>query len=279
MAAELLEFWWRKGDDGLLVHDLTDESLSTRFLGDLYQDLSEHAKATYALLQTPVFVEEFILDRTLELALADRPLEGFRMVDPACGSGHFLLGAFARLLERWHHQAPGLELQTRVQTALDAIHGVDLNPFAVAIARFRLTVAALQACGLRSLEPAPAFRFHLAVGDSLLHGARQLSLDAVDQELSAFTYSTEDVAELRRILQSNSYDAVVANPPYITVKDRALNAAYRRRYQDVCSGKYAMTVPFIQQRFLLLSGPSSQASSDDHLAIGVAAKQHGVGSR
>ena len=39
------------------------------------------------------------------------------------------------------------------------VHGVDLNPFAVAIARFRLTVAALQACGVRArLEDAPGFR-------------------------------------------------------------------------------------------------------------------------
>ena len=44
----------------------TDE---TRFLGDLYQDLSEAARKKYALLQTPEFVEEFILDRTLEPAL------------------------------------------------------------------------------------------------------------------------------------------------------------------------------------------------------------------
>ena len=89
-------------EDGTLVHDLHDTSLSTRFLGDLYQDLSQHAKDTYALLQTPVFVEEFILDRTLEPALKERPLEGFRLIDPTCGSGHFLLGAFDRLLDRWH---------------------------------------------------------------------------------------------------------------------------------------------------------------------------------
>ena len=143
----LLDFWRTRTEDGALVHDLADPSLSTRFLGDLYQDLSQHAKDTYALLQTPVFVEEFILDRTLEPALKERPLEGFRLIDPTCGSGHFLLGAFDRLLDRWHKHAPGLELQARVQAALDAIHGVDLNPFAVAIARFRLTVAALQACG------------------------------------------------------------------------------------------------------------------------------------
>ena len=43
--------------------------LDTRFLGDLYQELSEKAKKKYALLQTPVFVEEFILDRTLNPAI------------------------------------------------------------------------------------------------------------------------------------------------------------------------------------------------------------------
>src|SRR5215472_2106082 len=169
-VTRLLEFWRRRGDDGALVHDLADKELSTRFLGDLYQDLSQHAKDTYALLQTPMFVEEFILDRTLEPSLAERPLDGFKMIDPACGSGHFLLGAFARLLDRWHKHAPALETQARVQVVLDAIHGVDLNPFAVAIARFRLTLAALQASGLRSLEQAPAFTLNLAVGDSLVHG-------------------------------------------------------------------------------------------------------------
>lgn len=248
-ARTLLAFWRERGDDGELVHDLTDPELDTRFLGDLYQDLSAYAKATFALLQTPIFVEEFILDRTLEPALADRPLEGFKMIDPTCGSGHFLLGAFARLLDRWQRHAPGLEKQALVQEALDAVHGVDLNPFAVAIARFRLTVAALRACSLRSLESAPAFQCHLAVGDSLLHGAGQQTLVG-DTDLSAFAYVTEDVDVLRTILRDSRYDAVVGNPPYIQVKDKTLNQAYRARY-DTCSGKYALTVPFMERFFSL----------------------------
>ena len=69
----------------------------TRFLGDLYQDLSEKARKKYALLQTPVFVEEFILDRTLTPAIDEFGLEKVRLIDPTCGSGHFLLGGFARL--------------------------------------------------------------------------------------------------------------------------------------------------------------------------------------
>ena len=259
-ATALLAFWRRKDDSGALVHDLTDATLSTRFLGDLYQDLSEYAKKTFALLQTPVFVEEFILDQTLEPALAERPLEGFKLIDPTCGSGHFLLGAFDRLLARWDRHAPGLEVQTRVQEALDAIHGVDLNPFAVAIARFRLTVVALQACGLASLEQAPAFMFHLAAGDSLLHGQDQQSMSFdnfdADSALSGFAYATEDLALLREILQPGRYDVVVGNPPYITVKDKTLNKVYRELYSS-CKGTYALTVPFME-RFFGLTKPGNK---------------------
>jgi hypothetical protein len=69
-AGELLRFFQKiNADTGDLIHDFTDPEWDTRFLGDLYQDLSEAARKKYALLQTPEFVEEFILDRTLEPAL------------------------------------------------------------------------------------------------------------------------------------------------------------------------------------------------------------------
>ncbi len=249
----LLDFWRRRSEDGALVHDLADSSLSHRFLGDLYQDLSQHAKDIYALLQTPVFVEEFILDRTLEPALKERPLEGFRLIDPTCGSGHFLLGAFDRLLDRWNRYAPGLETQARVQAALDAIHGVDLNPFAVAIARFRLTVAALKASSLTSLEAAPAFTFHLAVGDSLIHGPDPDVLPGMTDRSAfmPFTYATEDGPLLLTVLEEGRYDVVVGNPPYITPKDKALNQIYRSKYANVCKGTYALTAPFMALFFAL----------------------------
>jgi len=262
---QLLAFWRRTDDSGELVWTFRDDQLSTRFLGDLYQDLSDFAKKKYALLQTPEFVEEFILDQTMEPALKDRPLEGFKVIDPTCGSGHFLLGAFARLVERWHHHAPGLELRTRIDNSLASVYGVDLNPFAVAIAKFRLIVAALQACGETSLVHAPKFTLNLANGDSLLHGPERGGADAFDYgDLSfdkdaasaGFTYSTEDAGLLRRILAPGQYDAVVGNPPYIVVSDKALNARYREIYH-FCKGQYALTVPFME-RFFMLAKPGDR---------------------
>ncbi len=44
-----------------------------------------------------------------------------------------------------------------------------MNPFAIAIARFRLLLAAMRACGIERLADAPAFRLNLVCGDSLLH--------------------------------------------------------------------------------------------------------------
>lgn len=254
-ARGLLEFWWETDADGELLRSFHDPELDTRFLGDLYQDLSEFAKKTYALLQTPEFVEEFILDQTMEPALAERPLEGFRLIDPTCGSGHFLLGAFHRLLDRWSSRAPNLEPRALVQKALDGVHGVDINPFAVAIARFRLIVAALKATGERSLEKAPDFHLNLAAGDSLLFGARQQGLgdDLFNIDEAVFAYATEDRKALERLLQTwdgrpVEYDVVVGNPPYVSVKDKALNAAYRAAYES-CHREYALTVPFIELFF------------------------------
>jgi hypothetical protein len=252
-AAALIRFWRRTDGTGALVHDFTDPDLDTRFLGDLYQDLSEHAKKTYALLQTPVFVEEFILDQTLTPALNEFGHDGLKLIDPACGSGHFLLGAFERLVQRWKDDAPALDAKERVRRAMDSIHGVDLNPFAIAIARFRLTVAGLKAMREPSLAGVPALGFHLAIGDALLgeFGGAPQSLDLFNEgKQETYLYDAEDLKEYSGILQPGQYHVVVGNPPYITVKDKALNTLYRRAYKTT-HRQYALSVPFMELFFRL----------------------------
>ncbi|WP_434735406.1 Eco57I restriction-modification methylase domain-containing protein [Candidatus Accumulibacter necessarius] len=64
--------------------------------------------------------------------------------------------------------------------------------------------------------------------------------------------------EVQRIL-GRQYHAVVGNPPYIVVKDAALNAAYRKRYAS-CHMKYSLGAPFTERFFeLALTGRDGQA--------------------
>jgi hypothetical protein len=244
-----------KPETGLLEHDFSDAELGTRFLGDLYQDLSEAAKKRYALLQTPDFVERFILDRTLDPAIDEFGLEEVRLIDPTCGSGHFLIGAFERLFVRWRDREPATDHAVLAQRCLDQIAGVDLNPYATAIARFRLVITVLRTCRIARLAEVPALAMHLATGDSLLHGplpseGASMLFDANRFKLNvAHVFEAEDAPELTRIL-GRGYHAVVGNPPYIAVQDRALRELYRVRYTS-CHGKYVLTVPFMERFFEL----------------------------
>ena len=165
------------------VHDLTDPDWNTRFLGDLYQDLSESATKTYALLQTPEFVEEFILNYTLDPAIEEFGLE------PAPPYGHAdLPNRSARHRPRLRQrplpprrvppppgrvadaESPMTDNWVLIANALSSVHGVDKNPFAAAIARFRLMLAAMRAGDVTRLTAKVDFPLNIAVGDSLLHG-------------------------------------------------------------------------------------------------------------
>ncbi|GAA2591825.1 BREX-2 system adenine-specific DNA-methyltransferase PglX [Dactylosporangium fulvum] len=236
-AQRLTTFWQRWDQQNSSGYVCSDPALGTQLLGELYQDLSERARARYSLLQTPSFIERFILDLTLEPAIERFDLDEITVLDPVCGSGTFLLGAFHRLLARWSEITPGMPAAERVRRALASIHGVDINRNAVLITRFRLLVASRAAAGTIPTTPWP---LHVAAGDALLG-------------------SGDDLDQHPELLKAGRYHVVVGNPPYVTVRDKVLDARYRERY-DACTGKYSLTVPFIQLCFQLArAGDGEQA--------------------
>jgi hypothetical protein len=272
-AREVIQFFQKiDANTGLLIHDFSDAAWDTRFLGDLYQDLSAYARSRYALLQTPHFIEQFLLDRTLEPAIDEFGLtDSFKMIDPACGSGHLVLGSFERLLDRWQRSEPATPVRELVRRTLGSVHGVDINPFAVAIARFRLLLVAMRACGIKRLADAPDFRLNIECGDSLLHvpliGGQTELFDKHDEgeeqpkpgrakkakpgdEECEHAYASENLAALKAILRHGQYHAVMANPPYITPRDSGLRDRYRQRF-GTCHMKYSLAVPFMEHIYRL----------------------------
>jgi hypothetical protein len=261
--------------------DASEKSNRVQFLGTAYQDLSERARKQYALLQTPHFIESFILDRTMDLAIGEFGLVGLRGIDPACGSGHFLIGMFERLFKRWSH--PDYTTGNAIsdaQKALESIYGVVINPFAVAIARFRLTVGAMYACHIDRLRDAPRWKLNLAIGDSLLFGSRPTfggERVPLPQQQRLFEipaiYAVEEPEASQEYL-SLGYHFVVGNPPYIIVRDRAQNAAYRQLY-STCHQKYSLGVPFTQ-RFWDLAIRKGERVNDNAEAVSPAAGYVGM---
>ncbi|MGA5339957.1 BREX-2 system adenine-specific DNA-methyltransferase PglX [Streptomyces griseoincarnatus] len=257
-AKRVIDFWrlHEESSDGAMriIHNFEDPDWDTRFLGDLYQFLSVDARRRYALFQTPEFVEEFILDRSLTPATREFGYESIKIIDPACGSGHFVLGAFHRVLGEWERNAPSVDLHDRVRRAMESVHGVDVNPFAVAIARFRLLIAGLKAAGLERLSEAANYEWpiNIATGDSLLKRRQEKIFDihSGGDESESFVFSTEDESAYLDILTPGRYHVVVGNPPYIQVKDKELNLSYREMYK-YCSGLYQLTVPFVERFFEL----------------------------
>ncbi|GAA4081215.1 BREX-2 system adenine-specific DNA-methyltransferase PglX [Actinomadura miaoliensis] len=261
-AAALVAFWRHCDDQGEVVHDFTDPDWDTHFLGDLYQDLSANARQRYAFLKTPEFVEECILDLTLEPAVQEFGLERLRLIDPVCGSGSFLLGAFRRLLRKWRSAEPDTDTWELIRRSLASVHGADRSPFAVAMARFRLLIAVMREGGIRELHGLPDLPIRVATADSLLDER------GADQQQMTLLGIPEDPPEIPEdpledeLLRAGSYHVVVGNPPYGTPKDKAEAARYQKLY-PVAAGAFSLTVPFTV-RFFELARPAS----DDGRAAG-----------
>lgn len=116
------------------------------------------------------------LDPVIEQRLAANPsqpveaLLSIRVIDPACGSGHFLLAAARRLAEKLAElQAPeGAVTPQAYRHALRevvgrCIFGVDRNPMAIELARTSLWLE-----GFAEGQPLGFLDHHLQVGDALL---------------------------------------------------------------------------------------------------------------
>lgn len=264
-SRELIDLWRRRDPDtGVLLYSFEGETFDSRLMGDLYQDLDPVVKKRFALLQTPDFVLDFILDQTLTPAMVEWDAEAVRVLDPACGSGHFLLAALTRIVAAMRAKNPARSAHEIVHHAMSRVVGIDLNDYACALARARLVMKGLELAGDTDLAKASDLHPQVFWADGLeqieTHRVGQTSLDlggaAVDQLRSTASMTRPEVrAALRPILEAK-FHVVVGNPPYITEKDPQKKIYHRekigkhRRYVSA-SGKYSLGAPFTERMMQL----------------------------
>ena len=121
LARRIARFAWAKAppDIGASLYETVIPADERRQLGEYY---------------TPAW-----LARAMVRELVEQPLEQ-RVLDPACGSGTFVVEAVAHFLEAAERE--GREPGATLETLLDAVTGVDVHPVAVHLARAAWVLAA-----------------------------------------------------------------------------------------------------------------------------------------
>jgi hypothetical protein len=175
-----------------------------------------------------------------------------RFLDPACGSGSFLLRVFERVCEHWEQwltdhpdkrkkdwcwldaKTNTLHLTVRLKRRIlrETVHGVDLDPQAVEVTQLSLYLKMLEGETTETLnreqdlfggEEAilPPLQDNIKCGNSLIASdfldGELLTDELVDKlkELRAFDWPVQFPA----VMKSGGFDAVVGNPPYILLQD------------------------------------------------------------
>lgn len=119
----------------------------------IYERFLHTAKKRDGAFYTPRFLAEAVLD----IALAATPsLLGRRYLDPACGSGIFLVGLFNRMAEEWRRENPTVRNDRRARELrkilCDNLAGVDVNSTACRITAFSLYLAYLDQLSPRDIH-------------------------------------------------------------------------------------------------------------------------------
>jgi hypothetical protein len=167
---------------------------------DLFQPLYEeivprrirHVQGEY---YTPAWLAERMLE---EVEYSPRE---HRLLDPACGSGVFLLAAIRRCREAWKSEKSGIELAREI---VGRIAGLDLNPVAVLTARANCLLALGDLVGDDPIE----LPVHL--GDSILGTGGTSSREG---------YPEKTRADEQPVPPTMQFDRVVGNPPWISWDD------------------------------------------------------------
>jgi hypothetical protein len=180
---------------GCLWPQYSFDVIPLEFISSIYETFVTERAARDGIFYTPPHLVDFVLDRVLPWDGKDWDL---KIIDPACGSGIFLVKAFQRLVHRWKLDNPGQQVRAELLRRLleRNIFGVDKDPHAVRVACFSLYLAMCD-----EIEPR---NYWTQVVFPTMRGRRLICSDFFSEGQFGFdTYQS-----------ANSYDLVVGNAPW-----------------------------------------------------------------
>jgi type I restriction-modification system DNA methylase subunit len=248
---------------------------------------------------TPSYIVDYIVENTLGKLLTPEPEKPIslpetaklKVVDPACGSGSFLIVAYQYLLD-WHrdryaenvdkwskgknatlYQAKGgewrLTTAEKKRILLNNIHGVDIDAAAVEVTKLSLLLKVLegetgeiaQRDFLKERERIlPDLANNIKCGNSLIGSDFYSQPDLPDMDadehlrVNVFDWNGKD--GFPEIMKAGGFDAVIGNPPYLRIQGLQENYGnqinYFTTYYDSASKRFDFYMLFIEKGYQLL---------------------------
>jgi methylase of polypeptide subunit release factors len=173
-----------------LISRLYEEFLASTDDQNLTQDEKKKKEGTF---YTPSHLVKLLVDEVLPLKKFNEiDLSNYKILDPSCGSGIFLVIAFKRLVQIWRLQnemkLPSLNV---LKSLLKNVYGVDKEEQAVQLASFSLCLALCNE--LKPIEIITKLKFDDLRKSNIIH--------------SDFF--------LNHKLTANKFDLVIGNPPFV----------------------------------------------------------------
>lgn len=242
-------------------------SVYEQYLGNLLSksddgDISKKKRKSQGIYYTPTFIVDYIVQNTLCRVLQEKSPEeiaNLKILDPACGSGSFLIKAFDylytqkikkknkprfkngkfALLKKAFKNRDGVEdlsLIQKINILKNNIYGVDLDQQAVEIAQLNLLLKVLE-----KEKKLPKLN-NIRCGNSLIDDPK-----IVDDK--AFEWNEE----FTEVMQNGGFDIIIGNPPYVRVDDLGEKEKnlWKKEFR-VSTGKYDLYYLFLEKSLKLL---------------------------
>ncbi|MFP3257630.1 MAG: N-6 DNA methylase [Candidatus Nanopusillus acidilobi] len=192
-----------------------------QYLGNILKSTPKRAKLKESkthrkeqgIYYTPSYIVDYIVKNTVgEYIRTHTPeeIKKVRILDPACGSGSFLIRAYKELENYWKENSDFAQLNIdskefyskKVEILKNNIFGVDLDPKAVEITQLNLLLQISE-----KGEKLPLLQKNIKVGNSLID----------DPSVSDKAFKWEE--EFPEIMKEGGFDIIIGNPPYVRIQN------------------------------------------------------------